>query len=274
MAWTSDTIFANGFRQHYTRTGGDKPPLVLLHGLTDNGLYWSTLTKALERDYDVVMPDARGHGLSDHVDTTAQRSWQDGAEDAAALMTQLGIKNAIVIGHSMGAATAVVLAARYPELTRLVVLEDPPLFSLNQGSEDDGKPLVDFNNWERHVAKLQVGSRQERIAAARSEHPTWAKIELERCADTKEQFDLRTFRVIARPMIDWPDVISKIQCPVLLVTGDPKLGAIITPEVAQTLMSATRKGQLVNISDAGHSVRLDQPEVYLKAVREFLTAHS
>jgi pimeloyl-ACP methyl ester carboxylesterase len=64
--WFSGDVVANGIRTHYSRTGGQtgggKPPLVLAHGATDSGLCWSRLARALEADYDVIMPDARGHG--------------------------------------------------------------------------------------------------------------------------------------------------------------------------------------------------------------------
>jgi pimeloyl-ACP methyl ester carboxylesterase len=62
--WVTGCCKANGTELHYLRTGGDKPPVVLLHGLTANGACWTPLARALENDYDVVMPDARGHGRS------------------------------------------------------------------------------------------------------------------------------------------------------------------------------------------------------------------
>ncbi len=55
---------ANGINIHYLRTGGSKPPLVLLHGLTGSGACWSPLARALEGEYDVMMPDARGRQCS------------------------------------------------------------------------------------------------------------------------------------------------------------------------------------------------------------------
>jgi pimeloyl-ACP methyl ester carboxylesterase len=62
--FTGDTL-ANGMKIHYHRTGGDKPALVLSHGSTGNGLFWTRVARALESDYDVIMYDQRGHGLSD-----------------------------------------------------------------------------------------------------------------------------------------------------------------------------------------------------------------
>src|SRR3546814_1164263 len=55
--WTTGICQTNGVKIHYARTGGAKPPLVLLHGLTGNGACWTPLARAFEHEYDVLMPD-------------------------------------------------------------------------------------------------------------------------------------------------------------------------------------------------------------------------
>jgi N-formylmaleamate deformylase len=62
--WGARSCKANGIEVHYLRTGGDKLPVVLLHGLSGSGACWTPLARDLANDYDVVMPDARGHGKS------------------------------------------------------------------------------------------------------------------------------------------------------------------------------------------------------------------
>src|SRR5438034_938510 len=61
--WQSGDVEANGIRLHYTRTGGSKPPLVLAHGVTDDGLCWTPVAEALAPDYDVIMVDERVTGM-------------------------------------------------------------------------------------------------------------------------------------------------------------------------------------------------------------------
>jgi pimeloyl-ACP methyl ester carboxylesterase len=63
--WRSGFVEANGIRLHYTRTDGDKPPLVLAHGVTDAGPCWTAVAEALAAEYDAIMVDAHGHGYSD-----------------------------------------------------------------------------------------------------------------------------------------------------------------------------------------------------------------
>ena len=62
--WTSGLCETNGVTIHFVRTGGSRPPIVLLHGLMGSGACWTPLARALEGEFDVVMPDGRGHGHS------------------------------------------------------------------------------------------------------------------------------------------------------------------------------------------------------------------
>ncbi|MAI15856.1 MAG: hypothetical protein CMP94_00535 [Gammaproteobacteria bacterium] len=63
--WQQGDIYFSGMRINYYYTDGvDKPSLILVHGFTDNGLCWTRMTEALMSDFDVVMVDARNHGLS------------------------------------------------------------------------------------------------------------------------------------------------------------------------------------------------------------------
>lgn len=60
--WNTAVCETNGINIHYTRTGGNKPPLILLHGLMINGVCWTSLAHVLEKEYDVIMPDAGCQG--------------------------------------------------------------------------------------------------------------------------------------------------------------------------------------------------------------------
>src|SRR5215471_18623922 len=122
-SWTTGVSEANGVEIHYVRTGGPKPPLVLLHGLMGNGACWTPLARALEGEYDVLMPDARGHGKS----STPPRGYRydDHASDVMALIRSLGLASPIVLGHSMGGMTAAVVASQVAGVVRAVILVDP-----------------------------------------------------------------------------------------------------------------------------------------------------
>ena len=67
MEYQEGNVTIDGIKIHYYRSGGKKPPMVLLHGATDDGLCWGRTAQELAERYDVIMPDAQGHGLSDRL---------------------------------------------------------------------------------------------------------------------------------------------------------------------------------------------------------------
>ena len=170
-AWRSNFIHANGLRIHYTRTGGPKPSLVLAHGVTDDGLCWASVAQAFAADYDVIMIDARGHGLSD----ASERGYDplEQAADLAGVMTGLKLSQPIVLGHSMGAMTTLALAGRYPDLPAAIVLEDPPAWwSADHEPRFTAEWVAGMRAW---ISSLQQQPREALIAMQRAKIPTGRK---------------------------------------------------------------------------------------------------
>ena len=103
-------VMTNGIRIHYSRTGGAKPVLVLAHGSSDDGLCWTNLAKELEQDFDIIMFDARGHGLSDAPTPSDPPDVQ--VEDLAGLIRELKLVKPILMGHSMGSASVTLVCGK------------------------------------------------------------------------------------------------------------------------------------------------------------------
>ena len=129
--WSARYVYANGVRLHYYRAATtengstEKQPLVMVHGITDNGLCWTTLALKLQEDHDIYMLDARGHGLSDPF--TASDDGDTLVKDVVAAIEALELRKPILIGHSMGAHTVMRLGAEYPDLAKAVIMLDPML---------------------------------------------------------------------------------------------------------------------------------------------------
>ena len=123
---TTGNIVTHGTKLHYYRSGGSKPPLVLVHGITDDGLCWSPVAEVLSAEYDVIMVDLRGHGKSDAPEEGYDLVTM--ATELSGLITGLGLDNPVVMGHSLGAVTAMTLAGLTPHLPLAIILEDPPAF--------------------------------------------------------------------------------------------------------------------------------------------------
>ena len=268
--WQSDFIATNGIRLHYTRTGGEKPPLVLAHGVTDDGLCWTPVAEALASDYDVIMIDARGHGLSDAPSTGYSPIEQ--ADDLAGLIEALDLKSPIVLGHSMGAATTLVLAARYPQVPRAIALEDPPPWW------DPAFERPNNTDWQARMrawlVPLKQQTRQAILEAQRVAEPGWSEAELEPWVDSKLHFSLNFFNDLSDPGLEWSALLRQVQCPALLITGDVEAGALVSEQAAVLFQQHMPQAQIAHIAKAGHSIRRDRFEQYLQAVQPFLAKHA
>lgn len=271
-SWESGDVDAGKVRLHYTRTGGAKSPLVLAHGVTDSGLCWTPVADALQGDYDVIMVDARGHGESSAADTGYGPDVQ--ADDLHAVITALGLDTPIVLGHSMGAATTLVLAGTYPHAVGAIVLEDPPAWwmPLRAATAADEERLAQVH---QHAQTMRAKDRAALVAWKRSESPLWAEAELAPWADAKLRYNVDVLSVYhpANPsQVDWPATMRRISCPALLISADPALGAIVTDETAAALRALVPQLEVAHISGAGHNVRREQFAPYMNAVRAFLAA--
>ena len=270
--WQTGFVVANGLRLHYTRTGGDKPPVLLAHGVTDAGPCWSAVAEALAPDYDAIMVDARGHGRSD----APERDYgpADQAEDLAGVIAGLGLNRPAVLGHSMGAATALVFAGTYPALPGAILLEDPPAWWTGwTATPETAERLAGMR--ERFIG-LKRKTREELLDGQRAEQPGWAEIELEPWADAKQQFSPNVLSVFDQDNasgVDWPVVMRRITCPVLLITADPQRGAIVTEESAAILRALVPQLEIAYVPEAGHNIRRDQFARYMDVVRDFLARH-
>ena len=121
--FTSRYVDTGELRQHVV-TGGDGPPLLLVHGWPQTWYAWRLVMPALARHFQVIAPDQRGTGLSgrpeDGYDTGTL------AADLAALMDALGHRRFAVAGHDTGMWIGYALAADHPDrVARLAVAETP-----------------------------------------------------------------------------------------------------------------------------------------------------
>ncbi|HEY3340611.1 MAG TPA: alpha/beta hydrolase [Anaerolineae bacterium] len=266
--WSQNDCLVNGARMHYYRTNdghaSGKPALVLAHGFSDNGLCWEPAAADLEGEYDVLMPEARGHGLSERVQRNAKF---DMASDLAGFISALGLEQAIVGGHSMGAATAFQTGARFPRLVRALILEDPPWSAAHTSGP---RPLGEDSPLGKWMLSLQNQTLEQVMAQCRVDHPGWPEMIVRRWCEGKKQLDPNFLASDNLTFGNWQDMIQSIACPTLLVTADPDQGGIVTPELAQQVMERNTHFRLVHIPRVGHHVRFGNHAEYMQALRSFL----
>lgn len=248
----------------YWRTGGDKAPLVLVHGFTDGAVVWKSLMPDLSAEYDVIAYDGRGHGGS--VRVQKPYSFYDLTQELLGLLAALKIPKAGMIGHSMGAAIAYMAAAQAPECVDFLVLEDPP-FTLEP-------PLSSRNlsEWKMVTQMLQSQGAEAVYRLYRDQQfPTWSAEDVQTRVEARMALDIGVFDYMDwQNAPRWQDFAPKLRCAGLLLCGDVSAGAIVTPDVAQMAAELWHGLKVVYISGTGHHIRCGQPHKYAEALGEFL----
>ncbi|QDE72159.1 alpha/beta fold hydrolase [Myxococcus xanthus] len=258
--WMSGVCETNGIHIHYLRTGGAKPPVVLLHGLMGNGACWTPLARVLEGEFDVVMPDARGHGGS----STPHHGYRygDHASDVVGLIRGLEFSRPVLLGHSMGGMTAAVVASRGMGGIRGLILVDPTFLSPERQREVHDSDVAD-----QHRRALGL-NKSDLVAHARARNPHRSPEIIDLLAEARLKTRMGAFDVLTPPNPEYRDVVSAIDVPTLLVIGDRS--PVVTLEMAMELRSLNPRVRIEQVQDAAHGLPFEQPERLGAVVASFL----
>jgi len=280
--WSEGDVFANNIRQHYYRTGGEKPPLLLLHGFNEYGLTWLRVAKELEHDYDIIMLDARGHGYSDGITNGFSNSLL--VEDVVDVIRELKLGRPRIMGLSQGGTTLLHLAATYPQLVHSFIFEgwgdenQPASFTNSEGY------LAWYNSWLAWLEQLRTMSHEERVISALPQLlPTmggsiWPEEEYVPMVEAYALFDLNLAR---NSMNLWSsqernnpnELLKRITCPALLLKHAWAFPTPGTQPMVREEPSERSNITVVYFDNTGRLIRRVAFEQYITLVREFLKAH-
>jgi pimeloyl-ACP methyl ester carboxylesterase len=273
-AFQARTVQTDGAALHVV-VGGHGPAVVLLHGFGDTGAMWSPLASRLAPKHTVVVPDLRGMGLSSHPEGGYDKWTQ--AADIRAVLRQLGIDHAAVVGHDIGTMVAFAYAARYPDKTDRLVVMDAPVPGVPPWDQLVRNPLL----WHFSFG----GPDAERLVAGRE------RIYLDRFwnefAGNPAKIDeaTRTYyaKLYARPgamhsafaqFLSFPKdaednlkaITTKLGMPVLAIGGAKSFGA----NEALVMRNAATDVTEVVIPDAGHWLMEEAPGPTMAAIQDFI----
>ncbi len=257
----------------------DKPPLLLLHGVTRCWRDWEPLLPVLNSSRRVIALDHRGHGGSERA---ASYRVTDYVADAVRIVRDEIAAPLVVFGHSLGALVAAAVAAEVPQFVSGVVLEDPPFHTMGERIRGTG--------WHAQF----IGMRETARRGGSIEELTDALADIrlpasagtfKRLGELRDRASLRWSAEclthldpeVLTPVIEgrWLDgydtanVLSRIHCPVLLLAGDPMAGSALTRAEAEAAKAALSSCQSVNFPGAGHQLHRDRPEAVLDALHGF-----
>lgn len=270
-------IVANGIKLHYWQLGKG-PDVVMLHGLGGNLAVWHLkMAPALQRDYRITTYDLRGHGYSE----VPQDGYttQDSVEDLRSLLDALGIERAHLVGHSWGGDIALHFALLYPHrVMRIAVIEAGLLAALAHWYKRD-----EWDGWTYWVAMLEQTAGVKLSPEKRHDLEYLMRQIIKvpivygpaKGQPRNEDLVLRTLKILSP---SWNgesaernllvEQLQHISHPTLLLydTGSPYLKAYET--LLDRLVDCTP--MLLPSTGIKHFSPLEQPELLLKCIRDFL----
>jgi pimeloyl-ACP methyl ester carboxylesterase len=257
-------------------------PLVLLHGGSSRWQWWKWVIDGLAERTHSFAPDLRGHGRSRW--TPGHYRLFDYAADIESFLEAVVGVPAVLLGHSLGGAVALIVAAERPDLVSCVINEDGPLSAdsarlsilptrptLMSMRELAGSPLPQ-GQLEERVANLPVEQDGQTVRFADlvgEEEVAWV-------AETYRQHDPAMLDAVIEfeEMFAGYDesVLRRIECPVVILRADPERGGAITKESLQRALTVLGDARSITFTGSGHSIHIEASDRFVEEVLSVIAA--
>ncbi|XP_012495710.1 PREDICTED: alpha/beta hydrolase domain-containing protein 11 isoform X2 [Propithecus coquereli] len=248
------------------------PAVVFLHGLLGSKTNFNSIAKALAEQTGrrVLTVDARNHGDSPH---SPDMSYEAMSQDLQGLLPQLGLVPCVLIGHSMGGKTAMLLALQRPELVeRLVAVDISPVETTSSSNFESivtAMRAIDIpdempRSHARKLADGQLSSVVQDIAVRQ-----WLLTNL---VEVGGRFMWRVNLDALAQHLDkimaFPLQQDSYPGPTLFLLGGNS--EFVHPSHHPEIMRLFPRAQMQTVPNAGHWVHADRPQDFVAAIRGFL----
>ncbi|MBC1766276.1 2-succinyl-6-hydroxy-2,4-cyclohexadiene-1-carboxylate synthase [Listeria welshimeri] len=266
-------MLVNGQTYYVTNTvNGEKPVLLMLHGFTGSNKTFQESITHLEEHFSIVAPDLLGHGKTDSPDEIARYSIERIVDDLVTILQELKIMQCFVLGYSMGGRVATAFASAHPEMVRgLILVSSSPGLAQKDLQESrvqadnrladmlESEGIISFvDYWE----KLALFASQEVLSDELKK-----RIRLERLAQNPNGLAMSLRGMGTGKQPSYWNHLADFTFPVLLMTGSlDKKFEKIAQEMQQLLPNSTH----VTVQNAGHAVYLEQPNIFLSQLTNWL----
>ena len=242
-----EKLNVNGIQLAYNRRGSGLP-LVLVHGYPLDHTIWDEIVPLLEDDFDLILPDLRGFGQSDLVES--QYTMADMAADVAGLLDHLGIEKTYIAGHSMGGYVALAFARNYIE--RVLGLGLVSSQALGNSSERKAGRYASADEIMRSgVGPVAEGMSPKLTPDEQVQAFVRALIAAQRSAGLAGALKAMAERE------DSTSALPGFDFPVAIVHGEAD--ELIPVERAQEIKSAISHATMMELSGVGHMPMLESP---------------
>ena len=226
-----------GFQMYY-ETYGKGEPLLFIHGNNGSIQDFKNQISTFSKSYQVIIADNRSHGKS--IDTQDSLSYEQMADDFAALLDHLKLDSVHVVGWSDGGINGLLLASRHPKKVHKLAVT---------GANLTPEPVKGVDPW--------VVENEYHVIDSLSRLPV--------NAESKRQLKLHRL-LVNEPHISHSE-LNKIQCPTLVIGGDHD---VIMPRHTLEIAEAIPRSYLWILPNSGHSTPIAYKDLFNSTILEFL----
>jgi len=264
----------DGVKLYYEEVGRGTP-IVFVHEFADDIKGWAAQVKFFARRYRTIAFNARGYPPSDVPEDPERYSQARAAEDIKAVLDHLGLAKAHVVGLSMGGYATLHFGLTYPERA----------LSLTVGGAGYGSVSTDratFHKDTDHVVAQFEQGGMAKVAEFYTRGPTRVQFLAKDPVGWREFYDrfaagsarghANTMRGVQRrrpSIFELEAKLQRLEVPTLIMTGDEDEPCL---EPALFMKRKIPSAGLVVIPNSGHAINLEEPDLFNRAVLDFLTA--
>lgn len=244
---------ANGVQINFVQASAFGQPIVLLHGTAAEWQSFLQLISILAPNFKVFALDLRGHGKSSWV--SEKYRLFDYAEDIKCFLEKHIGQPSILFGHSLGAQIAIAMTSLAPAYVRSLVLGDIPFYHHNMTIKDT-MWYAQFMEVHHVISSFHSANEIDHYIA--EQYPTMDEQRRKSRAETLSHVDPDVLATILEDRhvegFDTDTVLRQITCRVLLIQGNPRLGAALTDEDLIYMTDRIRNYDIVHMQDIGHGL--------------------
>jgi pimeloyl-ACP methyl ester carboxylesterase len=253
----------NKVQINYGKGPDNGPPLILLHGLSDRWQSYLKMIPLLSPYYTIYAPDLRGHGKSYRA-----KSYKiiDYSYDIEVFMDNFFDEPVLLVGHSLGAAVLMFIAAKKPGKCRGLGLIDPFIFA----------DSIDDNGFRRYfVDCIDLCARYKSIDLIIKNIKERGVLAKKRATDLI-QLDVKAVKTVLDGKVfggfNLDGVLAGLNCPVVVLRGNPELDSLITEDRANYLKKRINNCTVEYLEKASHIIHIDRPSETASYILKFFAS--
>ncbi len=263
----------------FFRRLGIGKPIVILHGLYGSSDNWYTIGRALADQHEIFIPDQRNHGNSPHHQDHDYHVMSDDLND---FFIHHNLTRAVILGHSMGGKTALAFGLKYPEKVEKMIVVDISPFGYDETSAPE---VISHEQIMRSLMTLQPETLKSRQDADN-------RLQKQIRSEPVRQFLLKNLKRDSKGVFYWAMNLSVLQMhladiyatiipseqtrpddipvfPLMFIKG--KNSGYLRKEEFDHIRHFFPHAVLAEIAGAGHWVHAEQPDEFLKTIRDFIS---